>query len=55
MLANNIILLKRFILRVLRSLIEFIAVLILGLIAAILLVLPWLLRALAVVGWPAHS
>ncbi|HXF85505.1 MAG TPA: hypothetical protein VNK49_08950 [Anaerolineales bacterium] len=39
------------ILKALRILAEFLAVVLLGLLAAILLVLPWLLRALAFLGW----
>ena len=39
----------------LKTLAEFLAVLLLGLVAALLLVLPWLLRALALLGWFAGT
>lgn len=55
MFANSITTLKRLIQRVLRSLIEFLAVMVLGLVAGILIVLPWLLRALALMGWLAGT
>ena len=38
-----------------KALTEFITVLLLGLVAAILIVLPWLLRALALIGWLAGT
>jgi hypothetical protein len=39
----------------LKALAEFLAILLLGLIAAILIVLPWLLRAAALIGWLAGT
>lgn len=41
--------------KALKTLAEFLAVLLLGLIAALLIVLPWLLRALALLGWFAGT
>ncbi len=41
--------------KALKTLIEFLTVLFLGLLAAILLTLPWLLRALALIGWLAGT
>ncbi len=38
-----------------RLLAEFLAVLVLGLIASIIIILPWLLRALALIGWLAGT
>ncbi|MBN2116268.1 MAG: hypothetical protein JW730_06850 [Anaerolineales bacterium] len=55
MFANSITTLKRLIQRLLRSLIEFLTVMILGLVATFLIVLPWLLRALALMGWLAGT
>ena len=43
--------LLNFIWKALKTLAEFLVVLILGLIAGILIVLPWLLRTLALIGW----
>lgn len=39
----------------LKTLVEFIAVLLLGLIAGILIILPWVLRAFALIGWLAGT
>ena len=41
--------------KALKTLVEFLAVIILGIVAALLLILPWLLRALALVGWLAGT
>ncbi len=41
--------------RALRILAEFLAVLLLGLIASFLIILPWLLRVLALIGWFAGT
>ncbi len=41
--------------KALKTLGEFLAVLFLGLVAAILLMMPWLLRALALIGWLAGT
>lgn len=41
--------------KALKTLAEFLAVLLLGLVAASLLILPWLLRALALIGWLAGT
>ena len=55
MLTNIIAGLVRFILHAITLLSEFIAVLLLGLIAGILIVLPWVLRAFALIGWLAGT
>lgn len=41
--------------KALRSLAEFLLVLLLGLVAALLIVLPWLFRVLALIGWLAGT
>ena len=41
--------------KALRTLGEFLAVLFLGMIAALLFIMPWLLRALALIGWLAGT
>lgn len=41
--------------KALKTLVEFLTVLLLGLIAGLLIVLPWLLRALALLGWLAGT
>ena len=41
--------------KALKTLAEFLAVLSLGLVAGILLILPWLMRALALIGWLAGT
>jgi hypothetical protein len=41
--------------KALKTLSEFLAILLLGLLAALLLILPWLMRALALVGWLAGT
>jgi hypothetical protein len=41
--------------KALKTLAEFLAVLLLGLVAGLLLILPWLMRALALIGWLAGT
>jgi hypothetical protein len=41
--------------KALKTLLEFLAVILLGIVAALLLILPWLLRALALIGWLAGT
>lgn len=41
--------------KALKTLAEFLTILVLGLVAAFLIVLPWLLRALALIGWLAGT
>ena len=55
MLVNTIASLFRYILHALWTILQFLAVVALGLIAGILLILPWLMRALALIGWLAGT
>jgi hypothetical protein len=41
--------------KALKTLLEFLAVILLGIVAALLLIMPWLLRALALIGWLAGT
>ena len=41
--------------KALKTLVEFLAVILLGIVAALLLIMPWLLRALALIGWLAGT
>lgn len=41
--------------KALKTLAEFLTVLVLGLVAALLIIMPWLLRALALIGWLAGT
>ena len=55
MLVNTIASLFRYILHALWLVLQFLTVVVLGLIAGILLILPWLMRSLALIGWLAGT